>query len=212
MSKESIHFDGITIESELPGSHLGNQLGPCMQQDFITSRVSDFTRRVNVLCATFSHVTSDVKYNLFKSYCMSLYGCPLWDLDSKDIGLFYVAWRKCIRRIFRLHPMTHSKLLHLICQNEPIHDQLCNRFRNFYTSCVKSDNAIIRYCIKLAETGSRSAVCNNINVCRMGFKPVLCNDEYDQSTAGTIRDFISLRDYGYDRNNVQQILDYLCTM
>ena len=48
--KDTIMFDGSVIESELPGKHLGNPLGPYQNKTFITGCVNDFTGRVNVLC------------------------------------------------------------------------------------------------------------------------------------------------------------------
>ena len=57
----------------------------------------------------------DVKYKFFKTYCMSLYGCALWDLDSSFISKFYVSWRKGIRKLLGLPLLTHSEYLSLAC-------------------------------------------------------------------------------------------------
>ncbi len=51
---------------------------------------------------------------LFNSFCTSLYGCQLWNLDDPRIEEFSVAWRVCCRRLLALHPRTRSHILPLI--------------------------------------------------------------------------------------------------
>ncbi len=101
--------------------------------------------------------------------CMSLYGCQLWDIDSKYIELFYTAWCKSIRRIFRLHPRTHSKLLPLICKCMNINELLCARLNGFMLKADESDNDLIRACATLAKSGSRSPVSNSFSFSWMLF-------------------------------------------
>jgi hypothetical protein len=83
----SVNFNGTLIQSSdtSPEIHLGNQLGPIFSKQFMFKRINDFVRRVNVLCAQFRYLHTNARHALFKSYCMSLYGCQLWDLESKHI-------------------------------------------------------------------------------------------------------------------------------
>ena len=41
---------------------------------------------------------------LFYSQCSSLYGCPLWRLDSAKIDRLCTDWNICCRKILGLHP------------------------------------------------------------------------------------------------------------
>ena len=209
----SVMFDGTVIKSS-PNPYeinLGNQLGPNICKEFLLKRIFDFVRRVNVLCAKFKFIPTDARYLLFKSFCMSLYGCQLWDLESRFIELFYVAWRKCIRRVLSIHSMTHCALLPHICCDLPIHAQLINRFRKFQRSVFTSDNILVRYCGNLAKNGSRSSFCNNLNVLNLYNSSAPNYDTREQQVAAVIRDFISMRDRPFDIENIQTIIDYLCT-
>ena len=98
-----------------------------------------------------------------KTYCMSLYGCPLWELDGKNIEKFYVAWRKGIRRLFGLPNNTHCALLNLIFNDITIDSQIDKRVYKFLASCKMSDNSLTKLCYNLACYGSQSTVSNNIS-------------------------------------------------
>ena len=184
-------FIKIAASTESCEMHLGSELGPSMSKEYILKCVHTFMRRVNVLCSRFKFIRSSTRYYLFNSYCMSLYGCQLWDIDSKYIELFYIAWRKSIRRIFRLHPRTHSKLLPLICKCMNINELLCARLNGFMLKTDESDNDLIIACATLAKSGSRSPVSNNFSVSRMlsWERAVVTEEDLMQSgtrkTAGT---------------------------
>ena len=94
---------------------------------------------------------------------MSLYGCVLWDFNCKQIQHFYIAWRKSIRYLLCLPYRTHSVLLPLICDDYPVHIQLCKRFVKFSKNILNHSNTIISLCGKLAILGSNSSVCSSLN-------------------------------------------------
>ena len=82
--------------------------------------ISRFNVSPNSILNTFSHVYMQVKWNLFKTYCMSLYGCVLWDLDLTQMNRFYVNRRKTLRRLYILSNRTHNRYIHLICKDTPV--------------------------------------------------------------------------------------------
>jgi hypothetical protein len=94
---------------------------------------------------------------------MAMYSSPLWDLTDRCIECFYVAWRKSIRRLFDLPYRTHSRLLHLICNDLPIASQLLVRFHKFILSLQNTSNSLTRLCQQLALSGSHSAVSNSMS-------------------------------------------------
>ena len=57
----------------------------------ISDGISEFNERLNVLLLTFSHCHSSVKYHLFKTFCMPLYGSQLWDLTLKESQRLYIS-------------------------------------------------------------------------------------------------------------------------
>ncbi len=136
---------------------------------------------------------------------MSPYSCQLWDLNSANIQLFYAAWRRCVRRIFHLHPRTHNKLLPAICQND-IRRVLCDRIQSFLGKVEASGNILRKFCSLFVNRGSGSSVCNSKNMC-------LCtrtNHNCDETTlrlGGLILDFISYR-YDVPHDDNLKILDF----
>ncbi len=92
---------------------------------------------------------------------MSVYGCQLWDFSSKVANDFYIAWRKCIRRLVSLPYTTHNRLLHIICNDIPVDLQLHKRFVTFFIKALNSNNTSVKLCAKLAFNGSRSNACRS---------------------------------------------------
>jgi len=83
-------MDGRIVQS-LNEKHLGNILGSKCNSNIITETVKDFYVKVNMVLSNFMHAYSHIRYKLFRSYCMSLYGNQLWAIQSKGKETFYVA-------------------------------------------------------------------------------------------------------------------------
>ena len=97
-------------------------------------------------------------------YCMSLYGCQLWDYQDKITNKFYVAWRKAVRRVLGIPPTTHCKYIHGIAGDSDIKHKLYIRFLKFIQSLYKSPNVISQLCVQLSLRGSRSNSSNNMSL------------------------------------------------
>ena len=228
----NIVFDGINLCNVDKDFHLGNVLGKSVNKDRIFTTVSDFYRRFNLFYSSFSDVNTSVKYLLFKTYCMPLYGSQLWDFSSKDCQLFYIAWRKAVRRLLGIDNKTHNHLLHLLCDDAPVDVQLHKRFMKFFHKAINSTNFYTNLCARLALNGSHSAVANSLTF--VSFKYQLYKyrmsgqslhdvlnqvnyqiDDSHLSTAGAILDFINLRDKltttSGDKIKIDEIILNLCT-
>ena len=76
--------------------------------------------RTNNVMADFNAQSSTLAV-LYNSYCMNVYGSQLWCFNNyKSVERFYIAWRKTIRRIWRLDKITHNVLINLINRCLPI--------------------------------------------------------------------------------------------
>ena len=114
---DNLIYDNYLIKCQSIATHLGHTIGPAAKTKAIEDGVDKFIVALNGIIATFKDAYCDVKYKLIKTYCMSLYGCVLWNLGSKSMSDFYVTWRKTIRKLLRLPLRTHSKYLPLICDD-----------------------------------------------------------------------------------------------
>jgi len=157
-----IMFSGDRIERVHHDKHLGNIIGEQHITENVNRCINEFTRTVNMVCMYFKHIPHDIIYSLFKTYCMPIYGCQLWDYSHKSVNRFYVTWRKAIRPILSLPYSTHCELLSYICNDIPLIEQLFQRVINFIKSARNSKNAITNMCYNLALRGSGSPMSSNI--------------------------------------------------
>jgi len=229
-----ICFNGKSLSASSKELHLGNLIGHNINVDKISAATADFNRRVNLLWSRFKYISVDVKYHLFKTNCMSLYGCQLWDLPSKECDVFYVAWRKAIRCLLGIDNRTHCNLLHLLCNDLPVDIQIHKRFLKFFHSAINNPNIYTSTCARLAMFGSRSATANSLNhvtniyclskfnICHMSLRKItkvldnFCKyNASDLRSAGIIRDFLQLRDNPLtsklDKISIQYIVNQICT-
>jgi len=223
---DGFHHENTFIKNEKYAIHLGNVIGYKLYDKNIYDVTDKFICSVNFVLSTFKHCFSFVKYNLFKTYCMSLYGAMLWDFSSSSTEHFFTQWRKSVRRVWKLPATTHCKLLNLISEDFPVETQLHNRFINFYVSLLKNNNIYVKTCVKLAKTSS-SKFCNSINYMQYKYNidknnistivnitsNVQCS-ESDLMVAGNVLDLCYLRDTrsSHIRNDeINTMLQFLCT-
>lgn len=213
-----IVFQETVIQAQPSGIHLGHIIGPNVTDQDITRAVSDFNKKVNVLISRFYYCDFDTKLKLFQSYCMSLYGSVLWDLSDNHIQRFYTSWRKAVRKLIGVHPMTHSALLNLIIETRPIEGVMESRILRYLHNIHVSRNKFMNLACVLAVHGSRSPFSKSLSYIaqRLGksrlsilqiHHPVLeVPAEPDLRTAGLIRDLLRLRDAGENRDDINDLI------
>ena len=110
-----------------------------MRNKFYANEISFFLflsmldqKRTNYLMADFLNAHSSTLSVLYNSYCMNVYGSQLWCFnDYKSVERFYIAWRKTIRRIWRIDVRTHNVLTNHINGCFPINLMLEKRCIKF---------------------------------------------------------------------------------
>ena len=116
-----VNFQGNTIPQVKSETHVGHLMSnsPHIQE-----------RRVNQACKTlisqFNLLSVKLGFcSLFQNYCMSLYGCQLWDYSNESVlASVFVTWRKCVLNIFSIPYNTHCNLVHLIAQDSSVRVKL----------------------------------------------------------------------------------------
>ena len=157
-----IYLDQTKIEVISSDKYLGYVIGSDSMRQNVDICVSEFYYRVNMMKSIFKYVPIRIKYMLFKTYCMPLYGSQLWDYSSKHVLRYYTSWRKAIRNLFDLPYATHCELLHNIFNDTRINMQLYSRFRKFIKKLTTTNNALTKLCLRLAMNGSGSNTGNSI--------------------------------------------------
>ena len=88
--------------------HLSHHISTNDNGSLVSAAIGQFWRGFNMFMADFSQIHSHIKCHLFKLYCCSYYGAPLWCLQSNMVSRLCVAWRKASRKIWRLSPRTYN--------------------------------------------------------------------------------------------------------
>ena len=211
---------------------LGTGIGHMYSETNISKAVSDITFRSNILLARFGFCCSTILTNLFRTYCTSLYGSPLWPLDSNSLSRLNIAWKRCIKRIWKISPRCHSNLLPLVSKVPPLQDLLLSRFVTFSIGCLRSCNPVVRFLFSVANH-SHSVVGSNIrtllstlslhNANQLTVKHkaqinsryfYFCDDDL-QCLAIAIRDLCDMRDSKdfaiFSLNEIIEFTNFLCT-
>ena len=99
----------IHVDSE---TYLGVSLKSDITDRATTQTVCSFYQKITMyVIANYSMLDSFSRCKLHTSFCMSLYGSELWNYNSRYIEKNCVAWRKTIRKLFRLPYRTHNYIV-----------------------------------------------------------------------------------------------------
>ena len=106
--------------------------------------IKDLNCKVNNLLCTFH--SSDPLINIFllRSYCLSLYGCCLWSLNSSSINVIEIALNKIIRKIWHLHLRSHTGIVHCVSHIPTVSNMLYHRFTGFLSTALISLSTLVR--------------------------------------------------------------------
>lgn len=224
-NQHPFEWDGKLVNIESSAVHLGHIIGNRVTVQIIEKATNDLYAKTNAIMSLFGHCYSSIRYKLFKSYAMALYGAPLWDLSDRSLEKFLTGWRKCIRKLYKLPYRTHSNLLPLICEDKSPDTQMQGRFVKFITSCFNSKNSLVRRSVRIAMQGSRSnigrnisLICNRYNIQRSNITnfgiPVEVDDGLLLDTS-IIRDLIFTRDARdftfFSPHEIRDLLDVVLT-
>ena len=94
---------------------------------------------------------------------MNIYGSPLCKYyDKKLLELFYVAWRKSLRRVWNISNVTHNNLLPYIHNGHPIEVILKKRCIKFVWSLFNSNYALYSNILRLSLQNGNSTMGENV--------------------------------------------------
>ena len=64
-------------------------------------------------------------------------------INGPGVQSLCVDWRKSLRSLFRVHPMTHCDVIAALSDQFPIKVSLERRFIRFIKKCLSSSNSIV---------------------------------------------------------------------
>ena len=111
--------------------HLGHTINVNCKDIIISDSLSQFWRSFNLFRADFGRLPPAMQCKLFRAYCCSFYGAPLWNLQSSAFNRVCVSWRKCLRSMWRISPMSHCDVVALLSECKPLEVGIKQRFCKF---------------------------------------------------------------------------------
>ena len=127
----------------------------------IDHSVKQFNCKYMSLYLDFKYLQCDVLSNMISTYCLDAYASQLWDYEDKRIEKYYVAWRKAMRKVWKLPNLTHCNLLPVITNCLPLNIILEKRLLKFIWSIINSENRIVNNVFKFALNNRRSVLGKN---------------------------------------------------
>ena len=135
MSESQLHsniqFMGKSVDFVNSVDLLGVPLYADLIVNHIHSNVQKYYCQVKSVLFDFKDIPCDVKSKLIYTYCLDLYGSQMWKYSKNEVNPFYNAWRKVVRRIWKIPSTTHCKLLPSINKSLPIEflmEKMCAKF------------------------------------------------------------------------------------
>ena len=210
MNRPAVMMNNVVIPYVDSTVHLGSMIGRNAADEDVKRAARDLTVRARTLHSHYGHCTYSVIRKLFLAYCTSFYGSMLWRLDR--LGPLEVAWRKCLRMLFRVPTRTHSVYIPLIVRRPPLNEELLDRFARFWTRCLASQNQLVRLACELAVASNVSVV--GMNVAMLSNPPVSNIEDEIQSRCETIVELLKCRskelDTILDDLEIDIMISHLC--
>ena len=217
-------------------NHLGNILSSISDIPIVDHAVNDIYKRTNCLLADFSFTDSKTLSRLFNTYCTNIYGSPLWKhFDRKLLEPFYIAWRKCIRRVWKIPFTSHNVLLPYIHNTIAFNVILEKRCIKFLWTLFNSGYDIYRNIIKNSLHNRNTTLGENVRYFMHKYNIVFTDwfeninilynkidiyvkhnfDAESFYVGNTIRELCEARDnccsQFFERGELLRMIDVLCT-
>jgi hypothetical protein len=203
----TFHVGNNPIEYVDSFEHLGHVITNQLTDNAdISKRRYDFVGKVNNVLCFFSKLKPCVKYKLFQSYCMSMYGCELWSLSNDHINDLCVSWRKSLRRIWGLPYDSHCYLLPLLSRCLPLLDEICRRSLNFINDCLSHGSHLVR---AVANYGIQYGLHNSFLGRNASFSAHRYNCRYYDISSGNVNAQHMINNY-VDNLSVDRHLQVAC--
>ena len=122
-------------------TYLGNDIVSDIFDRSIYHTVHTFYQKSNHVISDFRILDSLSLHKLHSTYCISLYGCKLFNYNSNYVSELYVAWRKVIRMIVKLPMRSHN---YIVCGFVESVNILSDRIiAKYIFNVINSDNTTV---------------------------------------------------------------------
>jgi len=209
VTNSQITVNNETLVQSNKADHLGHSLNTDDKDSIVSAAIAQFWSSFNLFRADFGHIQPYVQCKLFKQFCCSFYGAPLWLLSSDTVNDVCVAWRKALRKIWHLSPMTHCNVVAIISDCKPLDVSLKQRFCKFSNGIFKHGSMVFRAIATVARNNPFSVYGSNCvdissmyngNIAECYTHNIICKKWFEtisvelRSNVNVLREMIEIRD------------------
>ena len=185
------------------------------QESCVHEAIAQFWRSFNIFRSDFGHIYSSLQCQLFKKYCCSFYGSPIWSVLSKGFSDICIAWRRALRKIWKISNRTHCDLVAELSNSVPLEQKLVQIFMRFHSKALLFGSNLLKSTIRVACLNPNSTFCSNVKEAEClnaGYSNI---DSELQYQAQSVRDLVDIRDGVkhcdlFNSTELCEIIDSLC--
>ncbi len=124
--------------------HLGHYLRYDVSDvDDIVRAAHSLVKKVNLMLITFSAANPLDTSRRLQSFCLSLYGCSLWNCECPSIRSIEVSFNNILRRILHLPRNCHTGIPHLTAQLPSMFNTVVSRSTSLLRSALCCSSFIV---------------------------------------------------------------------
>ena len=142
--KRHISIDGNVPQNVNEVVHLGHHVSVIKKDCMLQHAISQVWRSFNIFRVDFGRHYPEIQCDLFIAYYSSFYGALLWDICSATFKQLCAAWWKCLRKIWRVHPMTHCDVIALLLHCKQMEIGIQQRFCKFVANIFPTGTPVMR--------------------------------------------------------------------
>ena len=230
--KPSFKVSNQEVECVEKLNYLGHMISNDRREPLIGFIMNDFCRKFNAFIGDLDEISSVVKSKLFKQYCTSLYGVVICNTVDKNIDKMSIAWRKAMRRMFKLHPRAHNKLLPHITEILPADLTVYLRTLGHICKGMEHKNSSVNYLFNMSLLNPSSVmgnnfkyICQRYRICKSNYVNMkgcimkYYNNSIDEENVRIgkqirqlidIRDSVLYEDFNFTSAEVKELIEFLC--
>ncbi len=150
VSNRGIIVNGVLLNMSQSAVDLGHHVCTNDKDHIVTAAKTICWRSFDLFMSDYGHIYSFLKGQLFVQYCCSYYDSPSWTLSDGELGSLCVVWRKALRAIWRIHPLTHCDII----------SAMTWKFIDFnsFNKCISCENGVKSF---ICKSNPMSCACNN---------------------------------------------------
>ena len=165
----SLSLCGKVLPWVTKANHLGHKICADNQMDQdISEKLAQYINDCSRVRETFSFAHPLEQIRATEKYCSSLYGSPLWRLDSEATRKVFNSWKTGVKVAWGVHRGCRSYLLQHVLAVDfvPMKVKLLTRFLGFFRSLLESPSREVSVAARLGARDLRTTIGQNLDLIR----------------------------------------------